>query len=205
MLDKNPLSKVKLFPENNMVNNYMNPAELKRFLHVLKTDANRTVCLIALYLLATGARVSEALNAKWENIDLVTRTWVVSALDSKSRRQRVVPLSDTALDVLKQDDTQGKYEYAFINKATKTKYTTIARVFCRIRKAADLPHLRLHDLRHQAASLLINQGESLYTVQILLGHSSPNVTQRSAHLATEELLRAVNGNSDIIKNAMEES
>ena len=48
--------------------------------------------------------------------------------------------------------------------------------------AAGLPDVRIHDLRHTYASLLINNGVSLYEVQELLGHSSSAMTQRYAHL-----------------------
>lgn len=205
MLEKNPVSKFKLLPEHNLVNNYMNEVELQRFLHVLKTDSNRNVCRIAMFLLCTGARVAEALNAKWTNIDLENKTWIIPVLDSKSRRQRTVPLSDVALDVLRVVGTQGKFEHVFVNPSTKDRYTTIAKVFCRLRAAAGLKRLRLHDLRHQAASMLIAQGKSLYCVQVLLGHSSVQTSLRYAHIAPEEMLRAVNGNSDIIKKAMEDS
>ena len=53
-----------------------------------------------------------------------------------------------------------------------------------------MPWLRIHDLRHTYASLLVNSGRSLYEVQNLLGHSTPVVTQRYAHMNTETLLAA---------------
>jgi site-specific recombinase XerD len=56
-----------------------------------------------------------------------------------------------------------------------------------IRDAADLPDVRIHDLRHTYASLLINKGVSLYEVQTLLGHSSVQMTQRYAHLQPDLL------------------
>lgn len=68
--------------------------------------------------------------------------------------------------------------------------TTIHKVWHRLRKAAGLPTLRLHDLRHMYASLLVNDGRTLYEVQQILGHSSPVVTQRYAHLSTRALQEA---------------
>ena len=52
-----------------------------------------------------------------------------------------------------------------------------------MRKDAGLPHVRMHDLRHTFASLLVNGGASLFMVQKALGHSNPSVTMRYAHLA----------------------
>jgi integrase len=58
-------------------------------------------------------------------------------------------------------------------------------------KAVGLDHARLHDLRHSAASEMINAGIDLYTVGGVLGHKSAVSTQRYAHLATAKLAAAV--------------
>jgi len=58
------------------------------------------------------------------------------------------------------------------------------------RGEADLPKLRLHDLRHQFASHLVNDGKSLYEVQQILGHSDPAVAMRYAHLSVDSMRSA---------------
>ena len=60
---------------------------------------------------------------------------------------------------------------------------------------ASLPHLRLHDLRHQFASFLVNDGRTLYEVQKILGHSDAKVTERYAHLSLATLQEASNSAS----------
>ena len=60
----------------------------------------------------------------------------------------------------------------------------------RIRERAGLNDVRLHDLRHSFASLLVNNGVPLYTVQKLLGHTQLKTTQRYAHLSEETLAEA---------------
>ena len=72
----------------------------------------------------------------------------------------------------------------------------------RIRLKANLSNLRIHDLRHQFASFLVNNGRSLYDVQMILGHSSPVVTQRYAHLSTKSLQEAANSASVQIQAAI---
>jgi len=75
-----------------------------------------------------------------------------------------MPLNDSTLEVLKQLDAQ--QEYLFMNQQTGKPYTTtITKVWDRLRKAAGLPHLRLHDLRHQFASFLVNDGRTLYVAE----------------------------------------
>ena len=125
VLDRNPAAGVKQFNEDNKVERYLNEEELKRLLKVLHTNKNRTVCQIVLFLLATGARLNEALSARWENVDKERRVWRIPIADSKSRHMRSVPLNDSAIAVLDQLDTAGKYEHLFINRKTGKPYTTI--------------------------------------------------------------------------------
>ena len=63
----------------------------------------------------------------------------------------------------------------------------------------------IHDLRHQYASFLVNDGRTLYEVQQILGHSTPKVTQRYSHLSTATLQGAASSAADRIKDAMEKS
>lgn len=212
LLDKNPASKVPLFNMDNKVEHYLDDAELDRLLTVLRSDENRAICMVALFLLSTGARLNEALQATWSQIDRQTRVWRIPASNSKSKRVRAVPLNDSALDVLAQLDTEGHYDNLFVNNRISTKtgeqvgtgkpYTTIMKVWGRLRVKAGLPHLRIHDLRHQYASFLVNAGRTLYEVQQILGHSDPSVTQRYAHLSTKSLQDAANSASIMIRGAM---
>jgi integrase len=190
MVSSNPLARLPLFNPDNKVEHLLSAAQLQDLLGVLSTYKARAVCQIALFLLSTGCRISEALKATWSQVDLGTRTWRIPASNSKSKRARSVPLNDSAIEVLSQLDTKGVYDHVFINKVTQKPYTTIMKVWERIREKAGLPHLRIHDLRHQYASFLVNAGRSLYEVQQILGHSSPVVTQRYAHLSTRSLQEA---------------
>lgn len=209
MLAANPATKVPLFAEDNRVENYLDEDQLQRLLTVLRApESPRSVCQIALFLLSTGARLNEALSAQWEHIDRQTRVWRIPAAVSKSGRVRVIPLNDSALDVLSQLETEGKYEHLFVNHRISTKtglqvgtgkpYTSIMRVFRRLTIKAGVPFLRIHDLRHQYASFLVNAGRTLYEVQQILGHSDPSVTQRYAHLSTKSLQDAANSASLMI-------
>jgi integrase len=173
----------------------MNDEELARLLDVLKTDRNRMVCNLALFLLSTGARLNEALQAHWKHIDKENRVWLVPAINSKSKKIRSIPLNDSALEVLENLGTDGKFDWLFVNRNTKERLMYAQKVWDRLRNAAGLPHLRIHDLRHQYASFLVNSGRTLYEVQQILGHSDPTVTQRYAHLSTKSLQEAANSAS----------
>ena len=63
----------------------------------------------------------------------------------------------------------------------------VQRYFLPALKAADLPRIRFHDLRHSFASLLFEQGENIKYIQSQLGHSSPTVTLNVyAHLMNDQ-------------------
>ncbi|SFL29038.1 Site-specific recombinase XerD [Nitrosomonas aestuarii] len=201
MLEANPVSRVPFFHEDNKIEHYMDDVELERLLTVLHTDENRPVCQIALFLLSTGCRLNEVLSAKWSDVYLEKGIFTIRAINSKSKRMRSVPLNESAVEVLKQLDTQGEFEYLFINRLTGSPYRNIHKVWHRLRTKAGLNHLRLHDLRHQYASFLVNSGRTLYEVQQIFGHSTSVVTQRYSHLSTQVLKDAANSASIKIKEA----
>lgn len=202
MLKENPASGVKLFNMDNKVEHYLDAAELETLMAVLKTGANRPVCMIAMFLLSTGARMNEVLSAKWCQVNRETRTWKIPALNSKSKKVRSVPLNDSALNIISQLDTEADYEYLFVNRITGQPYTNIHKAWGKIRNEAGLPKLRIHDLRHQYASFLVNSGRTLYEVQQILGHSTSKVTERYSHLSSATLQAAANSASVMIKAAM---
>ncbi len=207
MLEKNPASRVHLFNADNKVEHYLDTGELERLLRVLKVDdpRYRNVRLIALFLLSTGARLNEAMRARWQDIDRDNRVWRTPAQTSKSKRVRSVPLNASALEVLDRLDTEGGHEYLFVNGKFGRPYTNIHKVWRQLRVRAGLPHLKIHDLRHQYASFLVNSGHTLYEVQQILGHSDPSVTQRYAHLSKRSLQDAADSADDVISNALRRS
>jgi len=90
----------------------------------------------------------------------------------------------------------------FINKKTKRAYATISKQWDIFRKTAEYPHLRIHDPRHQFASLLINEGVSLYTVEALLGHALIATTERYSHLTIASMASVSSRVSDVLNGAM---
>lgn len=200
-LEANPISGIELFNEDNRLENYLTADELHRLLTVLRSDENRSVCLIAMFLLSTGCRLNEALQATWRHIDRGQRVWRILAINSKSKRMRSVPLNESALHILDQLGTEGEFEHLFVNRQTRRPYTTIMKVWERLRTKAELPRLRIHDLRHAYASLLVSSGRTLYEVQQILGHSDPKVTMRYSHLSSKTLLAAADTASVIVQRS----
>lgn len=108
-------------------------------------------------------------------------------------------MAQLAYDILKQVE-QGESEYVFPGHdgGKRKEFVRIAR---RVRDKAGLPKdfRPLHGLRHTFASLLASSGKvDLYTLQKLLSHGSPQMTQRYAHLADEALRRAASVADDVL-------
>jgi len=205
MLEKNVLKSIPLLMVDNQVENYLKEDQLARLVEVLRTDANRPVCHILMFLLSTGSRLNETIQAKWSQVDTENGVWRIPASNSKSKRTRAVPLNDSALWVLEQARLQGEFECIFANPETGKPFVTITRVWYRIRKQVGISHLRIHDLRHSFASLLVSGGRSLYEVQQILGHSDPKVTMRYAHLSTKALQAAASSASVFVSKQQPEA
>ncbi|WP_187085607.1 tyrosine-type recombinase/integrase [Ramlibacter albus] len=193
MVDRNVLARIPLLRLDNQVEHYLDDEQVARLVKVLETDKNRMVCLILMFLLATGARLNEGLRAQWKHFDLDGGTWKIPATNSKSRKIMHKPLNASALWVLQQLDTKDESELLFPSPASGKPFTTITRQWYRIRKKAKLPeNIRIHDLRHTFASRVVSSGGTLYQVQTLLGHADTRTSQRYAHLSMKAAQEASN-------------
>lgn len=122
-------------------------------------------------------------------INLERRAWLIPT--SKTGKSRHVPLSQAAIDIIRQVPVYTDWPYLLPNPETKKPYTDIKHPWATARRAAGLPGLRVHDLRHSAASFMINAGIDLFAVGRVLGHADHKSTMRYSHLANDTLLAAV--------------
>lgn len=189
-LGANPCNGVELFADNGARERYLTAEEVGRLFSVLDSSANVQLAQIVKLLLFTGARKREILDARWEYVDLEKRVLKVPL--SKSGKPRFVPLSDAAVDIIKSLPRKANVPWLFYNAKTLKPLVSVFCAWNTVRKAAGIPELRMHDLRHSFASFLVNSGRSLYEVQRLLGHYDPKVTMRYAHLSQDSLVDAAN-------------
>jgi len=185
---ESPAKDVSALPEREFRERYLSEMEACHLLDVLVEEKDRQAAQAIRLLLFTGARKSEILAARWENVDVERRILTVPL--SKSGKARHIPLSDAALQVLV--DLPRRSEWLFPSPRKDGHITSVFIPWDRVRTKAGLQDVRLHDLRHSFASFLVNGGFSLYEVQKILGHHNPKVTARYAHLTQESLLRAAN-------------
>lgn len=147
-------------------------------------------------LLLTGARLNEVLSAEWTWVDEKHR--VIALPDSKTGKKPVF-LSDAALLVLNQQRAiAGGGTYIFPARGGEGRMINLRKSWKRVCKKADLDGVRLHDLRHTAASIAVGQGASLPIIGRLLGHSQAQTTQRYAHVDTDPALVAANALGKVV-------
>ncbi len=138
-------------------------------------------------LVFTGARLSEILTLKWEHVDFERALLLLS--DSKTG-QKAIPLPAPALEVLTSIPRVENNPYVICGAKPDAHLVNLQKPWRRIRKAAGLDDVRLHDLRHSFASAAAATGASLPLIGKMLGHTQAQTTQRYAHLADDPVRAA---------------
>jgi integrase len=186
----NPARGVKLNRGRN-VERFLSAAELARLGDALvdaeRQGANRGMVEAVRLLLLTGARRNEILGLCWEWIDF--ERGCLRLPDSKTGA-KIVPLGAPALEILARLPRREGSSWVFPG-AKGTGYSVgLPRFWRRIVRAASLPGLRIHDLRHGFASVAVADGSSLYILGKVLGHTQARTTEKYAHLDADPI-RAV--------------
>ena len=188
----NPCRHVERYAERKM-ERFLSAQELERLGAVLAEAAQNGIempsAIAAVRLLAfTGARAGEILGLRWEHVDLPSGCL---RLPTSKTGRKVIYLNGPALDVL-SDLAQRRTSHPWVIEGAKpgSPLVNIRKPWHRMRKAAGLSDVRLHDLRHSFASVAVAGGLSLPMIGALLGHSQPATTARYAHLAADPLRAA---------------
>jgi integrase len=211
----NPAKGVRRNPEEKR-NRYLGKAELTALARALNDHPEATSANAIRLLMLTGARRGEVLNATWNMFDLENGIWTKPSAHTKQRRIHRVPLSRPALELLKAMRIEAKSPFVFCGAEGKP-LTEIKRTWVSICKKAGLiehvqkrarsgklltdkntgapimieqPNVRIHDLRHSFASILVSGGASLPLIGQLLGHTQVQTTQRYAHLFDQPMREA---------------
>jgi integrase len=182
---------------------FLSASELARLGETLEraaTEGENPQAIAALRLLIlTGCRKSEILGLQWDWIK-----WERSCIelpDSKTGA-KMVPLGAPALELLRSLPRLEGNDHVLPGGTGKGHLVGLQKIWDRIRTIAQLPDVRLHDLRHSFASVGAAGGDSLFIIGKLLGHSQGRTTQRYAHLADDPLRAAADRISGHIATAM---
>ncbi len=151
-------------------------------------DRIRPLVVAALH---TGARRGELLGLTWEDVDLERHR--VTFRNTKNGEDRTVRMSETLTATLRRLPSRLQGGSVFCSDDGKAlEPAAFRKEFETAVKGAGLKGFRFHDLRHSAASFLVQAGIPLNTVRERLGHKSLAMTLRYAHLAPEHQEDAAN-------------
>jgi integrase len=187
--DPNPVRNVPRRRFKNARTKFLSADDARRLLAAAGESANPQLKNIIGLLLLTGARKTELLTAQWQHVDLERRTWHIPT--TKTGVPRYVPLSQAAIDIIDALPRWEKCPWLLPNPLTLKPYYDLKRPWDTARDIAGLEGLHIHDLRHSAASFMINAGIDLYAVGRILGHADHQSTMRYSHLANDTLMAAV--------------
>lgn len=185
----NPVRGIPRLKFSNARDRYLSSDDARRLLKATEASLNPQLRSIVGLLLLTGARKNELLKAQWQHVDVDRKVWFIPT--SKTGKPRHVPLSQAALDIIDQLPRFDKCPWLLPNPKTKLPFTDIKNPWDTARTAAGLVGLHIHDLRHSAASFMINAGIDLFAVGRILGHADHQSTMRYSHLANDTLMKAV--------------
>ena len=186
---------------NNIKTEDLTQEQLARLLDAIEKDSNQQVADLMKLALFTGMRRGELFKLRWKDIDF--ERGFINIRNSKGGSDQVIPMNEAVRDLLALHE-KTESPYVFPGQGGKQRVTAQIAVN-RIKKRAELPKdfRPLHGLRHTYASMLVSSGKvDMYTLQKLLTHKSPLMTQRYAHLRDEALKKASDLAGDIIGDAL---
>jgi integrase len=186
LIPANPAKGVRLL-KGNRKERFLSEAEVARLAETLVAmEREHRLSLSAVaavrLLLLTGCRKSEILSLRWEWIDFERGCL---RLPDSNTGAKVVPVAAAALELLSTLPRASAHVLPAAKGAGH--YTGLQKDWERVRVQAELPGLRLYDLRHSFASFAVADGHTLFMVGKVLGHKQVRTTEGYAHLAADPL------------------
>lgn len=189
--------KIKKPTVDNQKTEDLTPDQIKALFAAMEADSNQEAAALMKLALCTGMRRGELFKLKWDDINF--HRGFILIRSPKGGKDAQIPLNAAAREILKAiPASESRYVFPGQDGNQRVSFT---KAINRIKRTANLPEefRPLHGLRHVFASLLASSGQvDLYTLQRLLTHKDPRMTQRYAHLRDETLRRASNVATDIL-------
>jgi len=173
---------------------FLTKDEIDRLANALDHDEDQRAADIIRICMLTGARVGEVRQSRFEQFNLDLLIWTKPASTTKQRRMHRVPISENVAAIVRQRQlvVPNSSPWVFPGDVAGQPVIEIRRFWKRIQREAQIEDVRIHDLRHTFASLLVSGGASLEMIGKLLGHTQLQTTQRYAHLLDAPLREGVN-------------
>lgn len=183
---KNPVraESVSRFAENPSKDRFLTEVEQSRLLAAAGRSSQQRFYLLVLMALTTGMRKGELLGLRWSDIDLKVRAAYLG--QTKNGKPRYAPLTQPVVVELMKHRAGPEARVFPCGNPDSDAPLDPSKAWRNACSDSGIGYCRFHDLRHSAASNLVRAGRSLFEVGVLLGHTSPTMTQRYSHLATED-------------------
>ena len=180
---------------------FLSPEELVRLAATLDAATDQRAASIIRMCMLTGARVGEVRTARFEQFNLDYAIWSKPAATTKQRKIHRVPISQDVAAIVRQRQlvVPDGNPWLFPGDTVGQPVKEIRRFWVKVQREADLRDVRIHDLRHTFASLLVSGGASLEIIGRLLGHTQMQTTQRYAHLMDSPLRAGVDSVASIFR------
>ena len=176
----NPAKYIKQFKEESR-ERFLESDEIPAFFESLAKEKNTTIRDYILLSLLTGARQSNVLSMKWEQISFNRSEWLIPK--TKNGKPHKLPLVKEALEILQERKSHSSSDFVLEGKG-KTGHLVEAKAgWKRILKRAGIKNLRLHDLRRSLGSWQASTGANLSIIGKTLAHKSISTTAIYARLS----------------------
>lgn len=186
LVEKNPVTLVKKPRLENKIVRYLDENEEKGLLGKAH-EPLRSAIIVAIH---SGLREEEQAALLWADVRF--EEGIIVVRNTKSRRDRVLPMNGTLRETLKAVYRHPSSPFVFTNPDRRDRYDRFNNTTWRkLLVKAEVKNFRWHDLRHTFGSRLAQAGRSILEIKDLLGHSDVTVTMRYAHLAPSNLRDAI--------------
>jgi integrase len=177
---ENPAQGIRKFREKSR-DRFLQPDELPRFFSALEEEENTTARDYIMLSLLTGARKSNVLAMRWEDIFFERAEWKIP--ETKNGDSLTLPLSQNAVEILERRRQDTHSQWVFPADASKSgHFSDPKRAWQRVLTRAGIKDLRIHDLRRSLGSWQASTGASGFVIGKSLGHKSQQATQIYARL-----------------------
>lgn len=196
----NPAADVQRLEEPKITRR-LRSGETARLVVAISNEPSELARDVLMCLLLTGARKSNVLQMRWEQLDLDGKRWFVPSRSSKNREAMEIELSDEVVSVLRRrEESAVDSEWVFPSERASGKpVNTVQKALGRVLKAAAIKErFRLHDFRHNFGSVQHDAGVDPITIKNTMGHKDFQSTLRYVHADTKRKREAVNAVSKAI-------
>lgn len=178
----NPTHELPLTTERRVKGRFLSKEQLADLLKAAEASENQSLADIIRVMGATGLRRENVLGLEWAWLDEVRGTLTVPAEADKAKKGFMLFLSAGVLRLLQSRREQAHGRWVFPNPETGKPYSSCRYPWVTACKRANLPGLRMHDLRHTYASMMLESGSDIVDVQKALGHTQLKTTAVYLHL-----------------------